>query len=66
VPAPWGDANTPVVSRVVAAGVVAARLPDAAFFPFDRDTATGNGQVVACAQLPITPVVPFPPASCSV
>ena len=61
MPGPWGEANTPVAGRVAAAAVIAGRLPDAAFFPYDRDTALGNGQMVACEQWPTTPIVPFPP-----
>jgi pimeloyl-ACP methyl ester carboxylesterase len=61
MPGPWGAANTPVAGRVATAGVIAGRLPDAAFFPYDRDTALGNGQMVACEQWPTTPIVPFPP-----
>jgi pimeloyl-ACP methyl ester carboxylesterase len=59
IPGPWGDAATPVAGRAEAVSAAARALPDAAFFPFDRDTATGNGQVVTCEQWPTTPVVPF-------
>ncbi|HEX4249748.1 MAG TPA: alpha/beta fold hydrolase [Pseudonocardia sp.] len=61
MPGPWGDASTPMAGRVAAAGAVVAKLPDSAFFPYDRDTALGNGQMVACEQWPTVPVVPFPP-----
>jgi len=58
-PGPWGDASTPVAGRAEAANAAARALPDAAFFPFDRDTATGNGAIVTCAQWPTTPVAPW-------
>ncbi len=61
MPGPWGEADTPVTGRVAAAGVAVSRLPDTAFYPFDRDTALGNGQIVACEQWPATPIVRFAP-----
>jgi len=60
-PEPWGDASTPVAGRAEAPGGAARALPDTAFFPFDRDTATGNGAMVTCEQWPTTPVVPWTP-----
>jgi len=57
---PWGDASTPVAGRAEAARRAAAALPDSAFFPFDRATATGNGQLVTCEHWPATPIVTFP------
>src|SRR5882757_898600 len=57
---PWGGAASPVAGRAAAIAATAAALPDSAFFPFDRATATGNGQVAVCEQWPATPVVPFP------
>lgn len=61
MPGPWGNADAPVAGRAAATGVVVGRLPDSAFYPFDRDTALGNGQMVACGQWPTTPIVPFAP-----
>jgi pimeloyl-ACP methyl ester carboxylesterase len=57
---PWGDAATPVVGRATATQKAVAALPDAAFFPYDRATAAGNGIAVTCEEWPSTPVVPFP------
>jgi pimeloyl-ACP methyl ester carboxylesterase len=56
---PWPDAATPVPERADALAAAMAALPDQAFFPYDRDTATGNGQTLTCAQWPATPVVPY-------
>lgn len=58
-PEPWGDASTPVAGRAEAASAAARALPDAALFPFDRATATGNGAMLACEQWPTTPVLPW-------
>jgi pimeloyl-ACP methyl ester carboxylesterase len=57
---PWGDAATPVPGREAATQRAVAALPDAAFFPYDRATAAGNGIAVTCEQWPSTPVVAFP------
>ena len=56
---PWPDAATPVPERAPALARTMAALPDQAFFPYDRDTATGNGQTLTCQQWPATPVVPY-------
>jgi pimeloyl-ACP methyl ester carboxylesterase len=61
MPAPWGNADTPVAGRAAKAAQVVAALPDTAFFPFDRATALGNGQMVACGEWPTTPIAAFPP-----
>jgi len=60
-PGPWGDASTPAAGRAEAASAAARAMPDAAFFPFDRDTATGNGAMLTCEQWPTTLVVPWTP-----
>ncbi|MGH3669427.1 MAG: alpha/beta hydrolase, partial [Pseudonocardiaceae bacterium] len=57
---PWGNAASPVTSRAAATQQAVAALPEAALFPFDRATATGNGTVVTCQEWPSTPVVAFP------
>ena len=56
---PWGSAASPVAGRAGATEAAVAALSDPAFFPFDRATATDNGQVAVCQQWPATPVVPF-------
>ncbi|WP_064742934.1 alpha/beta fold hydrolase [Pseudonocardia spinosispora] len=56
--APW-TATTPIGERGPLAARAIAGLPDTAFFPFDRDTATGNGAVRTCLQWPATEVAPF-------
>jgi pimeloyl-ACP methyl ester carboxylesterase len=56
---PWGDAATPVLGRRKSIAKAVAALPEQTFFPFDRDTATGNGTMVTCQQWPSTPVPAF-------
>jgi pimeloyl-ACP methyl ester carboxylesterase len=56
---PWGGAASPAAGRAAATAAAVAAVADTAFFPFDRATATDNGQVAVCQQWPATPVVPF-------
>ncbi|HEX4246393.1 MAG TPA: alpha/beta hydrolase, partial [Pseudonocardia sp.] len=56
---PWGGAASPAAGRAAGTAAAVAAVADAAFFPFDRATATDNGQVAVCQQWPATPVVPF-------
>lgn len=61
MPAPWGDASAPLNRRQEALDDDAAKLSDENLFPFDRETATGNGIVQQCLHWP--PVdVPKPPS----
>ena len=54
--APWGNAASPLAARPAAAQAAAGALPDTTFYPFDRDTATGNGALLTCQQWPSTSV----------
>jgi pimeloyl-ACP methyl ester carboxylesterase len=57
---PWGDAATPLPPRAAATAKAAVALPEQSVFPYDRDTAAGNGTLVICQQWPPTPVIAFP------
>ena len=50
MPAPWGDASAPLEGRKEALEREAARLDD--LYPFDRETATGNGIAQQCLNWP--------------
>ena len=51
-PAPWGDASAPLKGREAALDDAAAKLTDADLYPYDRETATGNGFVLQCLYWP--------------
>jgi pimeloyl-ACP methyl ester carboxylesterase len=57
-PYPWGGPGTPLEKRVPAVQAAAARLTPAQLWPFDRATATGNGEVITCERWPPIPVRP--------
>jgi pimeloyl-ACP methyl ester carboxylesterase len=58
-PFPWARATPPdPAERVRQATLVAGGAPDAAFFPFDRDTAIHNDLVALCGRWPAAPVDP--------
>jgi pimeloyl-ACP methyl ester carboxylesterase len=59
---PWGTV-TSLAERRRLFDRRAQRLPDRAFFPFDRATAKGNGLTATCLYWPATPAVASPPAS---
>jgi pimeloyl-ACP methyl ester carboxylesterase len=54
MPAPWGDASADMAGRREALEREAAKLED--LYPFDRETATGNGFVQQCLHWPPVPV----------
>lgn len=51
-PAPWGGAATPLNARGPALQDAAARLSDEDLYPYDRETATGNGIALQCLYWP--------------
>jgi pimeloyl-ACP methyl ester carboxylesterase len=55
-PAPWGDASAPAKGRDEAVQRAADALTEADLYPFDRETATGNGFVLQCRYWPPVPV----------
>jgi len=60
---PW-SAAAPVAERRVLLARRLASFPDAAFWPFTRATAAGNGLIQTCLSWPATrPVLRPPPAS---
>jgi pimeloyl-ACP methyl ester carboxylesterase len=58
---PWGGPATPLAARRLTVRRTAAQLTPSSVWPFDVATATGNGDLVNCANWP--PVdLPLPPA----
>lgn len=51
-PAPWGDASAPLDGRQKALDAAAAKLSDGDLYPYDRETATGNGFALQCLFWP--------------
>lgn len=58
---PWGSAAADPAGRAARVAAAARAVPAAAFGPFDRATATGNGLIATCEQWPAMTVAP-PPA----
>jgi pimeloyl-ACP methyl ester carboxylesterase len=58
---PWAT-TTPIARRPPLLARRVKPLPDRAFWPFTRATATGDGFVKTCLPWPVTPAVPSPPA----
>jgi pimeloyl-ACP methyl ester carboxylesterase len=54
-PFPWGDSSSPVGGRPAKLERAAERIPAAAFWPFDRATAVGQGVIQSCLDWPATP-----------
>jgi pimeloyl-ACP methyl ester carboxylesterase len=52
MPAPWGDASAPLEGRRAALAREAAKLTPEDLYPFDRETATGNGIAQQCLHWP--------------
>jgi pimeloyl-ACP methyl ester carboxylesterase len=50
--APWGDASAPFKGRVRALDAAAAKLSADDLYPYDRETATGNGMALQCLHWP--------------
>jgi pimeloyl-ACP methyl ester carboxylesterase len=55
---PWGGADAPVATRARAADRAVARLTASELFPFDAQTARGNGEMRTCEEWPRTPDPP--------
>jgi pimeloyl-ACP methyl ester carboxylesterase len=56
MPAPWGDASAGTAGRREALEREAAKLSAADVYPFDRETAIGNGFAQQCLHWPPVPV----------
>jgi pimeloyl-ACP methyl ester carboxylesterase len=57
-PQPWGGPDTPLAKRTTTIQAAAARLTADAVWPFDRATATGNGELLTCMRWPPEHVKP--------
>jgi hypothetical protein len=55
---PWGDSAAPLAGRAAKLRAAVARIPAAKLYPFDAQTASGNGFVRQC--LPWAPTRPTP------
>jgi pimeloyl-ACP methyl ester carboxylesterase len=55
-PQPWGGPGAPLAARRAAIGRAAAGLSAADLAPFDRATATGNGELLTCEEWPPLPL----------
>jgi pimeloyl-ACP methyl ester carboxylesterase len=55
MPMPWGGPDTPLAARPAALARAVARLTTAQVWPFDRDTAAGNGFIQTCLYWPPAP-----------
>src|SRR5262249_42636751 len=55
---PWGTSAAPLAGRSAKLRAAVARIPASKLYPFDRQTASGNGFVRQC--LPWTPTAPTP------
>jgi pimeloyl-ACP methyl ester carboxylesterase len=58
---PWAT-TTPISRRPALLARRVKPLPDRAFWPFTRATATGDGFIKTCLPWPVTSVAPSPPA----
>ena len=54
--APWGDASAPLAGRRAALDRAVAELSPADLYPYDRETAAGNGIARTCLHWPPVPV----------
>ena len=59
---PWAS-STPIAARPALLARRVKPLPEKAFWPFTRATATRNGLIATCLQWPPTPSVPGPPST---
>ena len=55
---PWGSSAAPLAGRAAKLRAAVARIPAEKLYPFDRQTASGNGFVRQC--LPWAPTAPTP------
>ena len=57
---PWGTSAAPLAGRAAKLRAAVARIPAAKLYPFDRQTAAGNGFVRQCLPWAPTPPTPQP------
>jgi pimeloyl-ACP methyl ester carboxylesterase len=57
---PWGGPGVPIPTRVAAIRRAAAKLTPADVAPFDKATATGNGELLTCERWPPVPITVSP------
>jgi pimeloyl-ACP methyl ester carboxylesterase len=57
---PWGTSAAPLAGRAAKLGAAVARIPAKKLYPFDRETASGNGFVRQCLPWAPTPPTPLP------
>jgi len=55
---PWGGPDVPIARRKAVIAAAAAKLTPADLAPFDKATATGNGELLTCENWPPEPVKP--------
>ena len=57
---PWGTSAAPLAGRAAKLRAAVARIPAKKLYPFDRQTASGNGFVRQCLPWAPTPPTPLP------
>jgi pimeloyl-ACP methyl ester carboxylesterase len=57
---PWGTSAAPLAGRETKLRAAVARIPARKLYPFDRQTASGNGFVRQCLPWGSTPPTPLP------
>ena len=57
---PWGTSAAPLAGRAAKLRAAVARIPAKKLYPFDRQTASGNGFVQQCLPWAPTPPTPLP------
>ncbi len=57
---PWGTSAAPLAGRAAKLRAAVARIPAEKLYPFDRQTASGNGFVRQCLPWAPTPPTPLP------
>jgi pimeloyl-ACP methyl ester carboxylesterase len=57
---PWGTSAAPLAGRAAKLRAAVARIPAGKLYPFDRQTAAGNGFVRQCLPWAPTPPTPLP------
>jgi pimeloyl-ACP methyl ester carboxylesterase len=57
---PWGTSAAPLAGRAAKLRAAVARIPAEKLYPFDRQTASGNGFITQCLPWAPTPPTPLP------
>ena len=57
---PWGTSAAPLAGRAAKLRAAVARIPAKKLYPFDRQTASGNGFITQCLPWAPTPPTPLP------